>query len=138
MALGSLISGLLNTGAKIFDDMHTSREENDASRAKFMMIQGDILTKVAQFETMLVDSQAAVIKAEAQSQSVLARNWRPVLMLTFTYIIAHNYVLAPMFGLNYLEIPGDMWGLLKIGVGGYIGARTFEKITPEIIRLVRK
>ena len=138
MALGSLISGLLGSAGKIFDDMHTSKEENDASRAKFMLIQGDILTKVAKFETELVDAQAAVIKAEATSQSWMARNWRPILMLTFTYTIAHNYVLAPSFGLNYLEIPGNMWGLLKIGVGGYIGGRTFEKITPEIIKVVQR
>ena len=138
MALGSLISGLLGSAGKIFDEMHTSKEENDASRAKFMLIQGDILTKVAKFETELVDTQAAVIKAEARSKSWAARNWRPILMLTFTYIIAHNYVLAPSFGLNSLEIPPDMWGLLKIGIGGYIGGRTLEAITPDIIKLVRR
>ena len=138
MALGSLISGLLGGAGKIIDEMHTSREEKMAAQATFMRIQGDILTKVAKFETDLVESQASVIKAEATSQSWMARNWRPILMLTFTYIIAHNYVLAPSFGLNYLEIPDSMWGLLKIGVAGYIGGRTFEKITPEIIKVVRK
>ncbi len=40
--------------------------------------------------------------------------------------------------MDTLPSPPEMWGLLKIGIGGYIGARTFEKITPEIIKLVKK
>ena len=138
MALGSLISGLLGSAGKIFDEMHTSREENDASRAKFMLIQGDILTKVAKFETDLVEAQASVIKAEAASQSWLARNWRPLLMLDFILILFWNHLIVPIVGMEPATIPDQMWSLLKIGVGGYIGGRTFEKVAPEIIKLVRR
>ena len=138
MALASLISGLIGGAGKILDDMHTSREEKDAARANFMRIQGEILTKVAEFESKLVDAQASIVVAEAKSQSWLARNWRPMLMTMFGYVVAHNYIIAPLTGADYLPIPPEMWGLLKIGIGGYIGARTFEKITPEIIKLVKK
>jgi hypothetical protein len=48
-------------------------------------------------------------------------------MLVFTYIVAHNYVLSPVFGINYVVIPAEMWSLLKIGVGGYIVGRSAEK-----------
>jgi hypothetical protein len=74
-----------------------------------------------------LESQAAIVAAEAQGKSFLQRNWRPILMLTFTYIIAHNYVLSPMFSLTRLEIPPDMWELLKLGMGGYIIGRSVEK-----------
>ena len=138
MALASMIAGLMGSAGKIFDEMHTSREEKDAGRANFMRIQGEILTKVAEFESKLTDAQASIVVAEAKSQSWLARNWRPMLMTMFGYVVAHNYIIAPLTGADYLPIPPEMWGLLKIGIGGYIGARTFEKITPEIIKLVKR
>ncbi len=137
MALASMISGLIGGVGKVLDDMHTSREEKDAARATFMRIQGEILTKVAEFESKLVDAQASIVVAEAKSQSWTARNWRPLLMLSFAYMINHNYVIAPILGLEVLELPPKLWGLLSIGIGGYVGARTFEKITPEIVKLVR-
>ncbi|MEN6441690.1 MAG: 3TM-type holin [Syntrophobacter sp.] len=74
-----------------------------------------------------IESQAKIITAEAEGHSWLQRNWRPILMLTFTYVVAHNYIIAPLFSLVRLEVPPDMWELLKLGVGGYIIGRTVEK-----------
>jgi len=74
-----------------------------------------------------IEAQAKIITAEAEGHSWLQRNWRPILMLTFTYVVAHNYIIAPLFSLVRLEVPPDMWELLKLGVGGYIIGRTVEK-----------
>jgi len=54
-------------------------------------------------------------------------------MLTFVFIIANNYIFFPyiqLFGGQAveLEIPDAMWGLLKIGVGGYVLGRSGEKM----------
>ena len=73
-----------------------------------------------------------IIVAEAGG-NFLQRNWRPVTMLTFVFIIANNYIFVPYavaFGgpVPMLEIPPGMWGLLTVGIGGYIGGRSFEKI----------
>jgi len=79
--------------------------------------------------------QSSVIIAEAQGESWLQRNWRPLLMVMFGVIIGNNYIIMPyveMFaGAEYavrLEIPTDMWSLLKLGVSGYIVGRSAEKI----------
>jgi hypothetical protein len=110
-------------------------------------ITGDISPeKKAELETKVLELEALsqqldvknqelrsnVIIAEAQGGSSLQRNWRPMLMLTFGVIIANNYIIAPylsaLFGFSVtLEIPPDMWGLLKLGVGGYIVGRSAEK-----------
>ena len=74
-----------------------------------------------------IESQAKIITAEAEGRSWLQRNWRPILMLTFTYVVAHNYIIAPLFSLARLDLPPDMWELLKLGVGGYIIGRSVEK-----------
>lgn len=48
-------------------------------------------------------------------------------MVLFGLIVANNYLLAP-YGLGQtLELPPDMWDLLKIGVGGYVVGRSVEK-----------
>jgi hypothetical protein len=74
----------------------------------------------------------SIILAEAQGQSWLQRNWRPLLMLTCITIIANNYVLYPymraIFGWGVaLDLPEALWELLKIGVGGYVVGRSVEK-----------
>jgi len=84
------------------------------------------------YHTEIIKQQGGIVKAEAQSESWLARNWRPLTMLTFVFIIANNYIIYPylsMFGVGAqaLEIPPDMWALLKIGLGGYVVGRSVEK-----------
>ncbi len=81
----------------------------------------------------LSELQASVIVAELKSGAWLAQNWRPITMLTFVAIIANNYILYPYLSLFWgqapvLEIPPDMWALLKIGLGGYVVGRSTEKV----------
>ncbi len=92
-----------------------------------------IKNKLVNLEQEVVKAQRDIIVAEANSQSFIARNWRPIMMLTFVFIIANNYILFPyvqLFGGTALElkIPEAMWGLLKIGVGGYVVGRSGEKM----------
>lgn len=79
-----------------------------------------------------IRAQKDIIVAEAQSESWLARNWRPGIMALFGIIIFNNYILNPwislMFDVNVvMEIPPQMWQLLKIGLGGYVIGRSTEK-----------
>ena len=81
-----------------------------------------------------IESKAKVVIAEATGESAAQRNWRPHLMYLFMWILAFNFIIAPtvmMFGVTIptLEIPSHMWGLLTVGVGGYIGSRGYEKTT---------
>lgn len=78
-----------------------------------------------------MDASMKVILAEA-SGSYIQRNWRPITMLTFVFIIANNYILYPYLSLFWsaapvLELPPEMWNLLNIGLGGYVVGRTVEK-----------
>ena len=93
----------------------------------------DINAKLVNLQSDVVQAKASIIVAEAQGQSWIQRNWRPITMLTFVGIIANNYILVPYavaFGstVPMLEIPPGMWGLLTVGIGGYIGGRTYEKV----------
>ena len=53
-------------------------------------------------------------------------------MLVITAILANNFLLAPyaqaLLGVSVtLDLPGPMWDLLTVGVGGYIVGRSAEK-----------
>ena len=92
-----------------------------------------------EFNAMLLDGtfkefekQAEVIISEAKSSHKITATWRPITMLTFVAIIANNYIIYPYLALFWpdapvLEIPPDMWQLLKIGLGGYVVGRSMEK-----------
>lgn len=92
-----------------------------------------VLSIIETAKTQLYQSQAQVIVAETNSTSWMTKNWRPSLMFTFIAILIFNYILAPIvhgFGGSLLEltIPPNMWSLLQLGVSGYIGGRTIEKV----------
>lgn len=132
------IAGILNPIRGIIDDISTTDEERLEKKAILLQIEAELTSKVLDYETALATEQAKTIRAEAGSQSWIARNWRPITMLVFVYIIAHNYIIAPIAGLNALEIVPDMWSLLKIGLGGYVVGRSAEKIVPASLGAMRQ
>lgn len=91
--------------------------------------QGQLAELDAQMKQQL--AQAGVIQAEVASKSWLAVNWRPILMLTFGGLI-----VARMFGYTAPNISPseyiELWSLVKLGIGGYIGGRSLEKIVPSV------
>lgn len=127
------LKNLISPVTSLIDELHTSSEEKLAAKAKLMEIQAAAMAKAMEAETAFAELQSKVIIAEAQGSSWMQRNWRPVLMLTFTGILANNFILAPYFSalthgaIKVLEFPTAFWGLLTVGVGGYLAGRTFEK-----------
>lgn len=91
-------------------------------------LQADYNLKLAELDAQWATVQGQVITAEANSQSWIARNWRPILMLSFGAIIVYGFFLAPLFSLKSVPLPPDMWQLLKLGIGGYVLGRSGEKI----------
>jgi len=86
---------------------------------------------------------ADIILAEAKSDSWLASSWRPILMLVITAIVAWNFLLAPLIELSVtlatgdqiplqIDLPGELWTLLTVGVGGYTVGRSAEKVANKI------
>ncbi len=95
-------------------------------------LKGQLASQIYALAETELKGAVSVILAEAQGQSWLQRNWRPLLMLTCIAIIANNYVLYPymraIFGWGVaLDLPDALWELLKIGVGGYVVGRSVEK-----------
>ena len=123
--IGSIAGPLLKG---VFDVVDKAVEDKDQAARIKARLQEMVLTG----QMKEIEAAASIIVAEAKGESWLQRNWRPMLMCLFGLIVANNYVLAPyvLMFLNIdveLDIPPDMWDLLKIGVGGYVVGRSVEK-----------
>lgn len=80
-----------------------------------------------------IKAQTQLVLGEIKGESWLQRNWRPILMLATVAIVINNYIIYPylsLFGAPsvILDLPDELWQLMKIGVGGYVVGRSGEKI----------
>ena len=114
--IGPLLSGLLSVVDKAVEDKDQAGQIK--ARLNELALNGALQE---------LEAAAKIIVAEAQGESWLQRNWRPLLMVMFGVIIANNYLVVPLFNTPAAIIPPDMWDLLKLGVGGYVVGRTVEK-----------
>lgn len=101
-------------------------------------------SELASKEADLARMQADIIKAEQTSDSFLTRNWRPLFMVLCGGIIGLHWIMYDLFpyirtvfDLN-IWVPQDpgldpeLWTTIRIGIGGYLGGRTAEKIAKII------
>ena len=119
------IAAILNTGTAIINKLFP----NPLERAK---AEATLLELHQAGELKELESAMNIIVAEAKSEHWIVAAWRPILMLTFTAIVANNYILYPYLSLFWddapvLTIHPEMWSLMKIGLGGYVVGRSVEK-----------
>lgn len=99
-------------------------------------IQAEIVSQQLAAATNEMSAAAEVIKAEAQSQSWLPRNVRPLLLLFWGLAITFNACvpIVSRFWVPGLQpLPLDPWvyKLTAIGYTGYVTARTWEKVSDK-------
>ena len=116
--------------------------QNQANTATLSQIQGDVEKALIAAESDIAKASAQVVIAEAQSESWMARNWRPISALCFVAIILWYGWMQPALyawaDVAPLKI-GDpllmeIIGLVKLCLGGYIGGRSLEKIASSFIK----
>jgi len=71
-----------------------------------------------------------VIVAEAQGESWLQRNWRPLTMLSFVTLIAAHWLGFTAPNLSEPQILALM-DIVQVGIGGYVVGRSAEKVMKE-------
>jgi len=138
-----LVKEIFAPAMKTIDELHTSEEERLLIKAKVEKIQADVTTKLVEYgskvvelQSKLVEAQSKVLTADASGQSWLQRNWRPMIMLEFGFLLFWNHFLAEVVGVTPSSMPAEMMRLLEIGLGGYIGVRSLEKVVPAIAGLI--
>jgi hypothetical protein len=113
---GSVVKDLLGG----LDNLFTSKEEKIKAENVIKQI-------LIQKELELQKMQTEIIVAEAKG-NWMQRSWRPILMLSFGFIVIYVKFVAPLFDLKIPELENEFWNLLQIGIGGYVVGRTGEKM----------
>ena len=101
-------------------------------------LKAQLTTQLLQSGTEELKAAASIIEAEAKSNWYVA-GWRPTLMYVLIFILVWNYILGPICKLFIgtvitFELPGDVWTLLQIGLGGYVVGRSGESIARTIVK----
>ena len=86
--------------------------------------------------------QQTIVLAEIKSDNWLTANWRPLLMLALMGFLILVGLVIPAIDLlvghpipyqpRWNDLPAGFWDFLTVGMGGYIGGRSLEKITGQI------
>lgn len=131
----STIVGAISTVFGGVKDIIQGHIQNDADKiaasVKLGELQVQLQTTLIQAGEQFVDAQKSIIVAEAQSQSWLPRNIRPLGLLVFLAIIVYQGVFVSVFHLppvNFTTVPDKLWNLIMVGFGGYILSRGAEKV----------
>ena len=119
----SFVKEIFSPAAKLIDDIHTSDEEKMQLKNELAKIENATTLKVIEYESQLLKAQTDIIAAEANSASWIARNWRPMTMLTFLVL-----VVGDSLGLLATPLAPEAWTMLQLGLGGYVVGRSGEKI----------
>ena len=133
MNILTAISGMISPITKLVDELHTSEEEKQAAKQKIFQLQSELFTQALDYEKNLIKAKADIVKAEAQGQSWIQSNWRPITMMFFLVLIGlYWFGLAPQYLIDNPDLVDSLFDLIKIGLGGYVVGRSAEKIAPAI------
>ncbi len=85
---------------------------------------------------------AGVVLAEVKSEHWLSRSWRPLLMLLLMGFLVLVGLVLPLadlvaghpvpFAPRWQALPQGFWDFLAVGMGGYIGGRSLEKVADAV------
>jgi hypothetical protein len=123
-----LISAMAPLAKILFNTVDKAVEDKDLANR----LKADLQTQMLQSHTEELTAAARVIEAEAKA-GWFASSWRPLLMYVLIFILIWNYVLGPVILFFFkasitITLPGDVWTLLQIGLGGYVVGRSAESV----------
>ena len=137
MSVLGFVSQIFKPAADLIDNLHTSDEERLSKKAQLLELQTQFLVQALEQEQEQLRQRAEIIKAEAAGEGVLQRNWRPATMLVFLGMtVSYWFGLTPESVTQ--ETVDSVFGLIKLGLGGYVVGRSVEKTTKVAVDAFKK
>lgn len=100
----------------------------DAGMAE--QLKFEITKELISSDNKALQTQADVIMSEANGDSWLQRNWRPLLMIDFALLITAHWLGFTPDNLTELQTVA-LLDIVKVGLGGYVVGRSAEKVMKE-------
>ena len=126
VTIGSLIGVSKELIGRIWPDPQEQAEE--LRKLEELRQKGELAELQAYIQVM--QARLSVIQSEATSEHFLTANWRPIVMLVFTGLIVARWFGLSAEGISEAEYI-EIWGILKLGIGGYVVGRSAEKVVKE-------
>ena len=123
---------MLNAVAPLAKILFSTIEKSVPDKDLQEKLKAQLQTQLLQSNTAELQAAAKIVEAEAKA-GWFAASWRPLLMYVLIFILVWNYVLGPVILFFFkasitIELPGDVWTLLQIGLGGYVVGRSAESV----------
>lgn len=126
--IGKAIGDVTVAVGNALDANLTNDEEKLAKKNELTEI---LTTKISE----VISFQRDILVTELNGNG-LQRNWRPIVMLAFAFIVVYRYFIAPVFHLELIDMPEKFWDLLELGLGGYVIGRSVEKVADTVTKNV--
>ena len=133
----NLVSSLMSGPINKLLDAHIK----DAELRK--KLQAELELKLTDHLGKSLELEQAIVLAEIRSEHWLSYSWRPILMLVLMGFLLLVGLVLPLadwlagrtlpFNPRWQVLPPQFWEFLSIGVGGYIGGRSLEKIAGKVL-----
>ena len=127
LSILGFIADIFKPAAELVDDLHTSEEESLKIKERMFKMEQAVTLKMMEYESQLLTAKTDIIKAEANSASWIARNWRPITMLSFlALVVLDSLAILPT------PLAKEAWTMLQIGLSGYVVGRSAEKVAKTL------
>jgi hypothetical protein len=127
--LAEIVSGIFQPAKDLISEIVPDKDARDKLFAAWD-------TAVLQFQSVLVQERSKVIQAEANSESWITRNWRPLTMLTFVTLVVMRWTGLTVSVPESVEV--ELMGMIKLGLTGYVLGRSVEKVAPGLLEKLVK
>jgi len=121
----------------IIDKVIPDKAANDAAKAQLEALKETDYAKQVEDDVKVQLAGLDVVKAEASGESWLQRNWRPMTALTFVWLVVSYW-----YGLRAANLSEalvlELFGIIKVCLGGYTVGRSVEKIAPAVAAIFKK
>jgi len=125
--VGSVVDDVIGAVGKAADRLFTSDEERQKAKRLMRKVEARMQDRLLEVKEQLIQRRGDAVKAEIEGESWLQRNWRPLVMLAFAGLVGAYWLgLAPADLPQYAVV--QMYGLVKLGLGGYVIGRSAEKV----------
>mgnify|MGYP003625644871 FL=1 len=114
------LSAVLNLGGKVLDKFV---QDKDLAQK----LKAEMTIAAMNGELKELEAQVSIITTEAQG-NWLQRSWRPLTMVWFSVLLGmYWFGFAPDYLIDNPATVDQLFGLLKLGIGGYVLGRSVEK-----------